>query len=897
MDFGLALLVLIVAGMAVAALVKSANAADQLRRMERRLAELERRLAGAPPAATAAATAPRPEPQPLAAAAPVVRRNEPEAAAAQPPAATPPAPPPSPPPTAAPARQPSLEERFGTRWVVWAGGIALALGGIFLVRYTIEQGLVGPGARVLLGALLAAALVSAGEWLRRKEQATGVAGKPSANIPSVLTAAGTLTAYATVWAAYELYGFLPPAAAFVLLGVVALATLAAALLHGPWVAALGLIGAYLAPLLVSTQEPNFWALYVYLAVVSAAAFALARIRLWRWLALTAVAFGLLWMLPEIDSLRTDVLTAHAFHALAGYALVAAMIVSGLFYGPPAEPGRIDWVSSTAVAAYLVAAMLMVLATLHDTVALTAFTVLSIATLAVAWRAEAAAAAIPVAAGCAIIVIMRWAFEADVGRLIAQPGVAGVASPQPLHSGAGLHLTLGAAYGLLFAAVGFLAQGRSTTALPPILWSASGVAAPLVILIALYGRIADFEKSIPFAFVALVLAALLAAATEQLGKRAPRPGLPTSAALYATGAVAALALAFTFAVEKGWLTIALALMVPGIAWVAAKRPLPMLRWLAAGLVVLVLLRIAWEPRIVGDAIGLTPIFNWLLYGYGVPAAAFWWAGHLLRRRADDMPARLVEAGAILFTVLLVVLEIRHALNDGDIYSAKGGLAEIATQVCAGLAMTIGLEHIRERTRSVVHDFGAQAVALLTLLGIVFGLALGANPMITGESVGGPVFNLILLGYGLPAILTAALALQVRERRPTGYRVALAIVLVGLALLYLSLQVRRFYHGPVLTIGPTSNAEQYTYSAVWLVFGVVLLAAGVLLRSQPARLASAAVVALTIAKVSVDVLTADLTGLYRAAALIGLGIVLVGIGLLYQRLLFPRHAADATPSAAP
>ena len=51
-----------------------------------------------------------------------------------------------------------------------------------------------------------------------------------------------------------------------------------------------------------------------------------------------------------------------------------------------------------------------------------------------------------------------------------------------------------------------------------------------------------------------------------------------AAIFATGAVAALALALTFALEKGWLTVALALMVPGIAWVAEKRPLPLLRWL-------------------------------------------------------------------------------------------------------------------------------------------------------------------------------------------------------------------------------------------------------------------------------------------------------------------------------
>ena len=44
--------------------------------------------------------------------------------------------------------------------------MALALGGVFMVRYSIEQGWIGPGVRVGLGALLAAALVGAGEWLR-----------------------------------------------------------------------------------------------------------------------------------------------------------------------------------------------------------------------------------------------------------------------------------------------------------------------------------------------------------------------------------------------------------------------------------------------------------------------------------------------------------------------------------------------------------------------------------------------------------------------------------------------------------------------------------------------------------------------------------------------------------
>ena len=38
--------------------------------------------------------------------------------------------------------------------------------------------------------------------------------------------------------------------------------------------------------------------------------------------------------------------------------------------------------------------------------------------------------------------------------------------------------------------------------------------------------------------------------------------------------------------------------------------------------------------------------------------------------------------------------------------------------------------------------------------------------------------------------------------------------------------------------------------------------------------------------------DLTGIYRALSFLGLGAVLIGIGWFYQRLLFPKAAAEAS-----
>ncbi len=74
------------------------------------------------------------------------------------------------PDTAAPqAPKPGLEERLGTRWTVWIGGLALALGALLLVRYAIDQGYFGPGTRVILGLALAVVLIGMGERMRRSD--------------------------------------------------------------------------------------------------------------------------------------------------------------------------------------------------------------------------------------------------------------------------------------------------------------------------------------------------------------------------------------------------------------------------------------------------------------------------------------------------------------------------------------------------------------------------------------------------------------------------------------------------------------------------------------------------------------------------------------------------------
>src|SRR5262245_4038614 len=527
-------------------LARSGSLREQLERLERTLRALDDRLdrlsvqpAAAPAAAAASATGPRisapaepaapdiiaetpapipvllPSETPAPAAEPTSTAEPPTPPAEAEPLQPPPQPEPIPEPVAAeapaaaqaggagaapPARGTDLtdlEKRFGTQWVVWVGGIALALGGILLVRYSIEQGLFGPGLRVILGAVLALVLVGLGELARRRELIGGLAEMPRAHIPSILTAAGTTVAYADVWAAHALYEFLSPALAFLLLGLVALATLAAPLVHGPALAGLGLIGAYLTPALVSTPQPNYWALYVYLTIVTAAAYALARFRLWRWLAITASVFAILWMFLGMSDPRYGSLSAHASFAIAGFALAALFIVCGLFYGPPAERGRAEPVSCGVLAGYLFGAFTLVLATAHAPLALTTLLVLAAAAVAIAWRTEAAIAAVPVAAALAVLVLVHWAIDFRFEVLAAPDGPFSGTPPQWTLIGRVEHLTFAVAVSALFAGVGFASQGRSDQPQFTIIWAACAVATPITILIVLYYRVAELERSIPF----------------------------------------------------------------------------------------------------------------------------------------------------------------------------------------------------------------------------------------------------------------------------------------------------------------------------------------------------------------------------------------------------------------
>lgn len=779
----------------------------------------------------------------------------------------------------------NLEETVGAKWAVWVGGLALALGGIFLVRYSIEQGLLGPGTRIFLGALFSLTLAVIGEWTRRRGEAYSVGGFESANVPAILTAAGTLGAFATIYAAYQIYGFLGPAVAFLGLGIVAIGTMAAALLHGPLLAALGIAASFVVPFLVSSQEPSAAGLAVYALAVSAAAFGVGRLRLWRWLAVVS-ALGLIFfglVLFAISSPGERPLLG--LYILVAWIAIFYVFVVSLYDRSTSELVKSDWIAVTLLALNTVLALGFVL--IETDSATVAGLVLIIAVPF--WSAQYWSAIrfmVPLAAIAAVLGYAGWELTVETWAPLSNGfDTLGQVDPTRLpgyqQKMVSLYGALGVGLALLAALSGFAGAIRSAARVP-LAFGAAFV--PVLILGVSYARTEFLELSLSYGVMALAMSAAFTLVAGFFDRRLSdgQDGRDGVVATCLIASISVLTLGIGMLLERGALTIALALVSPVTAYVFTRRPLAALRPLALVPALLWVARVAWDPSIVGSDLGTTPIFNWLTYGYGVPAIGFVVTAYLLGRAERDLWLDLAEGVAVATVTATLALVGLHILDPSEVFTGVDTLSEAALLVFVGGGVALGLLRLRRTKGSktlqmaaYVLGFAGMAAALIGLLGVY-------NPLMTGEPIGpDAIFNKLLFAYLLTGLLYAMLGYLSADARQIYSRAAYSVAGI-LVFSWVTLTIRHWFHPISLDTGAESDGELYAYSAAWLAMGIMTLAAGMLTGVRALRLVSGAIIIVVVAKVFV-VDMSNLSGALRALSFIGLGAVLVAIGLVYQRLL--------------
>jgi uncharacterized membrane protein len=890
------LLVLVVVGGWLLGLIgffRAGRALRELRELRASLAPFAATPMPSPEAAAPLAAEPFPvEPLPAEPELPVsaLVRPAPEISPAAPQPAAPD--PPAPPPPTRPKLD--IEALLTLRWGVWLGAAALLMSGVFLIRYAAEAGLFGPAARCATAALLGLALIVGAGWLlRRSPPPRGPDASADAppddpwgrdQAPAGLAAGGIALLFGAAYGAGPFYGLLGPLPAFVLLAAAALAGLAVSLRFGQLVAAIGIAGAFATPLLVQTEAPALPGLFLYLLMVSAAALAVVRHTAWTWLGWATVIAGAAWVCVGAAAGADAEIWAPCLFVPAAAALHLFLLPGAALDHPVGR--RLVWVPFAALGG----ADLLLEAGASGI--WPRIGVLLLVPLAIGkGAAETRLDRLPwLAALLFEATLLLWALpewqptgEAITIEGAVQAVLPGAWAPQVIQP---LLLTA-LAVAACFACAGLALERRAAR---PLHWAALPAVVPVVTLAVTYAQVERFQPAIGWAFAALALtAALTATAYAAMRESSPQVDTRQRAGAHAAGAVAALALGCAMLLRQEWLTIAIALVLPPLAWIEARADLPALRRVALAVAALVLIRLLLNWYLLDYAFGEAPVANLLLLTYGLPAACFALAALLFRRRGEDATVAVLQSGAIAFVAVLVALEVRHAAHGGDLV-AEASMQEFVWHVATLAAQALALLIVARRSGNAVLQWGWRIEGGLALAGAA--LLLAANPMFVDGEAWGSAAGLVTLlaGYAWPAALAviAARVLSADGAAPRRLPGALGLYAIVAGLVFLMLLVRDAFHPGAMALSgePVTDAELWAWSGAGLADGAAMLAIGI--RSggggRGTRMAGLAIVALMSAKVFlVDM--AGLAGLWRVLSFFGLGLMLIAIGAVYRRFVVP------------
>jgi uncharacterized membrane protein len=297
---------------------------------------------------------------------------------------------------------------------------------------------------------------------------------------------------------------------------------------------------------------------------------------------------------------------------------------------------------------------------------------------------------------------------------------------------------------------------------------------------------------------------------------------------------------------------------------------------------VLVRLVFNPTIFEYGLTATPGLNWMLYGYGIPTIAFYVASRLFRRLADDALVLALESGALVFLTLFCTFEIADIVQGGALEPGDS-LLEASLRTIAWLTIALALLYqCRAGKPRQVAVWGWQILALLAGGHVLAVQVVGLNPMFQGSV--GPLWivNLLLLAYAAPAMFATLFYLEARRQRHHSAAAIAGLAALVLTFVWITLEVRHSFHGSLLWLGATTDAEWYAYSGAWLLYGAALLVLGIWRDSIAVRQASIVVLLISVCKVFLFDM-GEIGGLYRVASFLFLGLSLFLLSIIYTRFV--------------
>ena len=178
-----------------------------------------------------------------------------------------------------------LEKFIGENLISKIGILITVIGVGIGAKYSIENELISPLTRIILGYLVGIGLLGFGIKLKPTYK----------NYSAVLVSGAIAILYFITFAAYSFYGLIPQMVAFGLMLIFTIFTVIASINYDKQVIAhIGLVGAYAVPFLLSSGSGNITTLFSYIAIINIGILAIAFKKYWKTLYYSATS--LTWLI-------------------------------------------------------------------------------------------------------------------------------------------------------------------------------------------------------------------------------------------------------------------------------------------------------------------------------------------------------------------------------------------------------------------------------------------------------------------------------------------------------------------------------------------------------------------------------------------------------------------------
>lgn len=173
-----------------------------------------------------------------------------------------------------------LESSIGTKWIGRVGMIALVFGIAFFLKYSFDNRLIGETGRIILGIIGGLSLVAIGEYFQKKK-AWRIYGQ-------IFTGGGLAVLYFSIYAAFAFYHLIPQLLAFAALIVITSLGITLSLRYSALsTAAIGILGGFLTPVMLSTGENRPVSLFSYILLLDSGILLASYFKGWRSISVAA----------------------------------------------------------------------------------------------------------------------------------------------------------------------------------------------------------------------------------------------------------------------------------------------------------------------------------------------------------------------------------------------------------------------------------------------------------------------------------------------------------------------------------------------------------------------------------------------------------------------------------